>query len=214
MGRKDDFDSIYIVMEYHRKDLRHFLQSKQTLTMQQAQKLIYNMLRGVLYLHSSKILHRDIKPANILVDENLNVKICDFGLARSIAEFEEDLINLQKEPKLMKVICSKNLRSIISESNITDFTDEKSDPSPGIKISIPKGLTSPEIKLDCKNEDLYDLSSDSSPDESCASTNSIVQAFSKCSNDQSKFVVFGLGHHLNSVYLLLLRYNANSYFRV
>jgi len=36
-------------------------------------------------------MHRDIKPSNILFDEKLNVKICDFGLARSVAEFEDDL---------------------------------------------------------------------------------------------------------------------------
>ena len=34
------------------------------------------------YLHKSKVVHRDIKSHNILLDENFNVKICDFGLAR------------------------------------------------------------------------------------------------------------------------------------
>lgn len=37
------------------------------------------------YLHSANVLHRDLKPANILVNEDCSVKICDFGLARSIA---------------------------------------------------------------------------------------------------------------------------------
>lgn len=95
LGRKSDFDSIYIVMEYHKKDLRSFLKSTSHLTPKEAKKLIYNMLCGVLYLHSCKVLHRDIKPANILIDENLNVKLCDFGLARSIAEFEEDLFSVE-----------------------------------------------------------------------------------------------------------------------
>ena len=35
------------------------------------------------YIHSANILHRDLKPANILVNEDCNVKICDFGLART-----------------------------------------------------------------------------------------------------------------------------------
>jgi mitogen-activated protein kinase 1/3 len=34
------------------------------------------------------VLHRDLKPANILVNEDCSVKICDFGLARSIAGIE------------------------------------------------------------------------------------------------------------------------------
>jgi mitogen-activated protein kinase 1/3 len=40
-------------------------------------------------MHSARILHRDIKPANILINEDCGVKICDFGLARSLAEVEK-----------------------------------------------------------------------------------------------------------------------------
>jgi mitogen-activated protein kinase 1/3 len=46
---------------------------------------VYNLLCAVKYLHSANVLHRDLKPANILVNEDCSVKICDFGLARSIA---------------------------------------------------------------------------------------------------------------------------------
>jgi serine/threonine protein kinase len=34
------------------------------------------------YLHSAGVIHRDLKPSNILVNENCDLKICDFGLAR------------------------------------------------------------------------------------------------------------------------------------
>jgi len=44
---------------------------------------MYSFLCGIKYLHSAHVLHRDIKPANLLVD-NDKVKICDFGLARSL----------------------------------------------------------------------------------------------------------------------------------
>ena len=40
------------------------------------------------YLHESNVLHRDMKPANILVNEDCTVKLCDFGLARSITGVE------------------------------------------------------------------------------------------------------------------------------
>jgi mitogen-activated protein kinase 1/3 len=41
------------------------------------------LLRGLNYLHSANILHRDLKPGNLLVNANCDLKICDFGLART-----------------------------------------------------------------------------------------------------------------------------------
>ena len=38
------------------------------------------------FLHSANIMHRDLKPANILVDNNCQVMVCDFGLARTLPE--------------------------------------------------------------------------------------------------------------------------------
>lgn len=46
--------------------------------------LCYGMLLGLKYIHSAGVLHRDLKPANVLINEDCSVKICDFGLARSV----------------------------------------------------------------------------------------------------------------------------------
>ena len=47
---------------------------------------MYQILRGLKYIHTSGIIHRDLKPRNLLVNSNCDLKICDFGLARSINE--------------------------------------------------------------------------------------------------------------------------------
>lgn len=46
------------------------------------------MLCGLKYLHSADVLHRDLKPANVLINEDCTVKVCDFGLARSVEGIE------------------------------------------------------------------------------------------------------------------------------
>lgn len=63
-------------------DLHRIIVSPQTLTTDHIKVFIYQILRGLKYLHSANILHRDIKPGNLLVNSNCVLKICDFGLAR------------------------------------------------------------------------------------------------------------------------------------
>lgn len=48
--------------------------------------VLYNLLCAISYCHSSNVIHRDIKPANILINQKCQVKICDFGLARTLPE--------------------------------------------------------------------------------------------------------------------------------
>ena len=48
--------------------------------------ILYNIVCALKFLHSANIMHRDIKTSNILVDEDCNIKICDFGLSRSMSE--------------------------------------------------------------------------------------------------------------------------------
>ena len=43
---------------------------------------IYQILKGLAYLHSLNVIHRDVKPENLLVNEKDQLKICDFGFAR------------------------------------------------------------------------------------------------------------------------------------
>jgi serine/threonine protein kinase len=50
------------------------------------------VLRGLKYIHSARILHRDLKPSNLLVNANCDLKICDFGLARTAASNREEFM--------------------------------------------------------------------------------------------------------------------------
>ena len=75
-------------MDFSESDLHKLLKSALHLNMKQIQMIVYNLLCGVAYLHKSNVIHRDLKPANILLSEDCSVKLCDFGLARSIAGVE------------------------------------------------------------------------------------------------------------------------------
>ena len=46
--------------------------------------MILDIIEGLLYIHSQKIIHRDIKLQNIIDDQNKRCKIIDFGLAKKV----------------------------------------------------------------------------------------------------------------------------------
>jgi mitogen-activated protein kinase 1/3 len=93
----ESFDTLYIVMDYCQSDLKKLFKSPIHLQNIHIQTLIYNVLCGLKYLHSAEVLHRDLKPANVLINEDCSVKICDFGLARSIEGIEGAHIYDEKE---------------------------------------------------------------------------------------------------------------------
>lgn len=78
----DVFHELYVITELMQSDLHKIIVSPQPLTSDHVKVFLYQILRGLKYLHSAGILHRDIKPGNLLVNSNCQLKICDFGLAR------------------------------------------------------------------------------------------------------------------------------------
>jgi len=87
---KGDFEDVYLVLEYMETDLHRIIYSKNELTDDHCQYFLYQILRGVKYIHSANVIHRDLKPSNLLLNSNCDLKICDFGLARGIHDCKED----------------------------------------------------------------------------------------------------------------------------
>jgi len=52
-------------------------------------RIVSDVIKGMTYLHDMKILHRDLTPKNLLLDTNMNCKLCDFGLSRITQETGE-----------------------------------------------------------------------------------------------------------------------------
>ena len=79
-----DLSQICIVMEFIETDFDQLLKNIIDFSEHHLLKLVYNALMSVSFIHQANIMHRDIKPANILLSSQCDVKICDFGLARSL----------------------------------------------------------------------------------------------------------------------------------
>lgn len=82
----EEFNDVYLVYELMDTDLHQIIRSAQPLSDEHCQYFIYQILRGLKYVHSANVLHRDLKPSNLLLNANCDLKICDFGLARTASE--------------------------------------------------------------------------------------------------------------------------------
>ena len=84
-------ENLFLVFEYVEKNLLEVLEkSPEGLNPKLIRSLTFQMCKAVHYLHTKNIIHRDVKPENLLIDENMQLKLCDFGFARKICLNEEN----------------------------------------------------------------------------------------------------------------------------
>ena len=107
----EESDCLFLIMALSDITLHDFLRSQERTEGLSDECLItifYRLLCSLNYLHKAGLMHRDLKPSNILLDKDLNVKICDFGLSRQIIEdFTES--SLKDSSKLNREDISKEL---------------------------------------------------------------------------------------------------------
>lgn len=84
MIRAENDKDLYLVFEFMEADLHNAIGQK-ILKDLHNRYIMYQLAKGMKYLHSAEIIHRDLKPSNILINSDCSLKICDFGLARSMA---------------------------------------------------------------------------------------------------------------------------------
>jgi cyclin-dependent kinase len=93
-----------LVFEYVEQDLKKVIDSKgkNGLNIKMVKSFLYQILKGVDYIHKKKVLHRDLKPQNILINKENIVKIGDFGLARGfgipVKNYTHEVVTLFYRP--------------------------------------------------------------------------------------------------------------------
>uniref|UniRef100_A0A8C1EYB2 Serine/threonine-protein kinase PLK n=1 Tax=Cyprinus carpio carpio TaxID=630221 RepID=A0A8C1EYB2_CYPCA len=85
----EDKDNIYILLEYcSRRSLAHILKARKVLTEPEVRYYLRQIVSGLKYLHEQEILHRDLKLGNLFINESMELKVGDFGLAAKLEPVE------------------------------------------------------------------------------------------------------------------------------
>lgn len=83
----EDGNMHYLVMEYVKgQTLKQYIQKYAPLAAAKSVQIMKQLTSAIAHAHQNQIIHRDIKPQNILMDEEGNVKITDFGIAMALED--------------------------------------------------------------------------------------------------------------------------------
>lgn len=108
----------YIVMEYIEGiTLKEYIDKVGTVNWKEAVHFITQILRALQHAHDKGIVHRDVKPQNIMLVQNGNIKVADFGIARFS----------RSETRTMSGNAIGSVHYISPEQARGDITDDKAD---------------------------------------------------------------------------------------
>ncbi|CAG9863595.1 unnamed protein product [Phyllotreta striolata] len=100
----DSFETeneIVVITEFAHTELTSVLGKVGYLPEEKVQKIVWDLVSALYYLHSNRVLHRDLKPQNILLDINNIAKLCDFGFARNMSTGTHVLTSIKGTPLYM-----------------------------------------------------------------------------------------------------------------
>jgi cyclin-dependent kinase 2 len=97
---------LYLVFEYLDYDLKKFMDRTPNIKPEHVKAYIYQVLDGIAFCHSHRVLHRDLKPQNLLINTTGVVKLADFGLARAfgvpVRTYTHEVVTLwYRSPELL-----------------------------------------------------------------------------------------------------------------
>ncbi|NWU99065.1 MK15 kinase, partial [Upupa epops] len=113
---------IYLIFESMETDLHAVIKKGSLLKDIHKCYILYQLLKATKFIHSGNVIHRDQKPSNILLDADCFVKLCDFGLARSLSQVHED----QGSPALTEYVATRWYRApeiLLSSQSYTKGVD-------------------------------------------------------------------------------------------
>ncbi|XP_030117164.1 mitogen-activated protein kinase 15 isoform X1 [Taeniopygia guttata] len=98
---------IYLIFESMETDLHAVIKKGNLLKDIHKCYILYQLLKATKFIHSGNVIHRDQKPSNVLLDAQCRVKLCDFGLARSLCQRGEP----QPSPVLTEYVATRWYRA-------------------------------------------------------------------------------------------------------